>query len=253
MPRKAGLGPEEIEKMYRNGSPRLMEGLRQAMKKHDMETVVRYAHSLKSASAHVDARELSWACGTLESAAKAGDMAVAATTFDEVVSLYRNVRERLASSGPADILLPNNDRGAADAQVHAGYKTVLVVDDQPDDLVFLRRILENLGYAAEVCTSGEAALDICRASMPDMIVLDGVMPGLGGIETCRSLRADSRGRDVPIIFVSGNESREWQDAAYSAGADSVIKKAVSIDELDRTLVQAIGRACVKASQRRNDA
>jgi two-component system, sensor histidine kinase len=250
--RKSGLAPEEIERLYRSGSPRLMEGLRQAIKKHDMDALARHAHSLKSASAHVDARELSWACATLESAARAGDTAVAATTFGEVVSLYRDVRERLAGDGPADASL-SMDLDCSDARAHAGYKTVLVVDDQPDDLVFLRRILENLGYAAEVCTSGEAALDICRSAMPDMIVLDGVMPGLGGIETCRCLRTDDRGRDVPIIFVSGNESREWQEAAYSAGADSVIKKAVSIDELDRTLVQAISRACLKASQRRSEA
>lgn len=246
----APLSPEHIEQMFRQSSARLMEDLRVAMEQGDMQSVERHAHSLKSASAHVDARELSWACRTLEDAAGTNNAAVAATTVTEVTTLYKAVLESMCAREDGMAVATNGLRNPSSLPAQ-GCQTVLVVDDLPDDLLLLSRILEKMGYVTRACSSGEAALEICRSSMPDIVVLDGKMPGLGGIETCRALRRFAHGKDVPIIFVSGNEGREWEEAAYSAGADSVIKKALSMDELNATLSQAIRRACAAAEQRRS--
>ncbi len=67
---------------------------------------------------------------------------------------------------------------------------VLLVDDSPDALGFLTEALEASGYSVLIATSGHAALSIVARISPDLILLDAVMPGMDGFETCRALKAE---------------------------------------------------------------
>jgi two-component system, OmpR family, KDP operon response regulator KdpE len=105
---------------------------------------------------------------------------------------------------------------------------ILVVDDEPQARRGLRAALVAQGFEITDAASGEEALQKLGEEPPDVVLLDLKMPGMGGIETCREIRASS---DVPVIVVSARKSREDRTAAFEAGADQFATKPCGIDEL----------------------
>ena len=79
---------------------------------------------------------------------------------------------------------------------------VLVVDDSPDSLAVLTETLEREGADVLVARSGDAALGIVARVKPDIVLLDALMPGRDGFETCRALKADEGSAGIPVIFLS---------------------------------------------------
>ncbi len=100
--------------------------------------------------------------------------------------------------------------------------TVLIVDDSPQTLGFLTEALEQAGYSVLIATSGVAALGIAERITPDMILMDAVMPGMDGFETCRQLKANPAISQVPIVFMTG---------LTEAGGVDYLTKPINIDEL----------------------
>ena len=102
--------------------------------------------------------------------------------------------------------------------------TVLIVDDFPTNLAVLRGALEPKGYEILAAKSGEAALKIAREVLPDLILLDVIMPGLNGFEVCRRLKADEATADIPIIFITAKDEVESVVEGFEAGgADYMVK------------------------------
>ncbi len=108
---------------------------------------------------------------------------------------------------------------------------VLLVDDSPDALGFLTEALEASGYSVLIATSGHAALSIVARISPDLILLDAVMPGMDGFETCRSLKADPVVAQVPVIFMTGLTETEHVVKALESGGVDYLTKPINIDEL----------------------
>ena len=81
--------------------------------------------------------------------------------------------------------------------------TVLVVDDQPESLRMLTDTLEASGITVLVATSGQAALDLIGHIVPDLVLMDAVMPGMDGFEATVRIKANPASRHVPVIFMTG--------------------------------------------------
>ncbi len=105
---------------------------------------------------------------------------------------------------------------------------ILVVDDEPQILRVMRASLPVRGYQVITASSGEEALDQVGKQVPDLIILDLVMPGLTGLDVCRRIREFSA---VPIIVLSAKGSESDKVAALDLGADDYITKPFSMDEL----------------------
>lgn len=101
---------------------------------------------------------------------------------------------------------------------------ILIVDDQPENLTLLRRILANQGYHVRPALSGEIALTAIHNDLPDLILLDIVMPGMDGFEVCRKLKESEKTREVPIIFISALDEIENKMQAFSQGGVDYISK-----------------------------
>lgn len=106
-----------------------------------------------------------------------------------------------------------------------GQGKVLIVDDEPLNIEILS---ETLGDAYDVvfATNGEDALRLTSAEMPDLILLDVVMPGVDGLEVCRRLKADSHTQDIPIIFVTALGAEGDEASGLQLGAIDYIAKPV---------------------------
>lgn len=101
--------------------------------------------------------------------------------------------------------------------------TVLVVDDQPINIQIAYQILGE-SYRVLMATDAEQALSVCKNSMPDLVLLDVMMPNISGLEICQLIKADPDIRDTPVIFVTGAQSQAEEDACWSAGGIDFIQK-----------------------------
>lgn len=110
-------------------------------------------------------------------------------------------------------------------------RKVLVVDDTPANIDLLLTILEPQGFNVLVATSGEATIRVALQTMPDLILLDVMMPGIDGLETCRRLKADARFSDTPIIFVAARDDTEDVVTAFDLGAVDYIAKPYRHEEV----------------------
>ena len=106
---------------------------------------------------------------------------------------------------------------------------ILVVDDDRAVRESLRRSLAFNGYDVDLATDGLDALEKVTAHRPDAVVLDVMMPRVGGLEACRRLRAD--GDDVPILVLTARDSVADRVAGLDAGADDYLVKPFALEEL----------------------
>ncbi|WP_018605836.1 response regulator transcription factor [Uliginosibacterium gangwonense] len=103
---------------------------------------------------------------------------------------------------------------------------VLIVDDVPENLALLHDALDEAGYTVLVATNGESALQRAHQSLPDVILLDALMPGMDGFEVARRLKADYATHHIPIVFMTGLTETEHVVAAFSAGGADYVTKPI---------------------------
>lgn len=117
---------------------------------------------------------------------------------------------------------------------------ILIVDDDETTLDLLSMQLQSEGYQVETASSGAEALEFIKRRVPDLILLDLLMPDIDGLEVCRAVRAFS---DVPIIVLSAVGLEDKKVEALDLGADDYLTKPIGVREL---------KARVRVSQRRRD-
>ncbi len=103
---------------------------------------------------------------------------------------------------------------------------VLIVDDVPENLALLHDALDEAGYTVLVATNGESALQRARQSLPDVVLLDAMMPGIDGFEVARRLKADFATHHIPIVFMTGLTETEHVVAAFAAGGADYVTKPI---------------------------
>jgi len=101
---------------------------------------------------------------------------------------------------------------------------ILLVDDTPENLALLQETLEPVGYELFVATSGEKALQIVWQIKPNLILLDIMMPGIDGYETCKMLKSDKETKDIPVIFLSALDNPKDKIKAFETGGVDYISK-----------------------------
>jgi two-component system phosphate regulon response regulator PhoB len=102
--------------------------------------------------------------------------------------------------------------------------TVLLVEDDPDIQLITRLALRKSGFTVSVVNNGRQALDAVRAAVPDVVLLDWMMPELDGLETCRQLKADPATSGIPIIFLTAKSQEQEIANGLALGATGYITK-----------------------------
>lgn len=115
---------------------------------------------------------------------------------------------------------------------------ILVIDDEPEILRAVGSGLRALGYQIRATSTGEEGLRLAAQAMPDLVVLDLMMPGMDGLEVCRRLRAWS---EVPIIVLSAHSQERQKVIALDLGADDYLTKPFGMDELTARIRAALRR------------
>ena len=109
--------------------------------------------------------------------------------------------------------------------------SILVVDDTPANIGFLLETLSKAGYRVRVASDGESALEQLQYSPPDLVLLDVMMPGMDGFETCRRLRKLPNLEQLPVVFMTALSDIQDKVRAFAAGADDYITKPFQHEEV----------------------
>jgi signal transduction histidine kinase len=144
-------------------------------------------------------------------------------------------------------------------------EVILIVDDVPANLDVISEALSDAGYEVAIATSGERALKRVQINPPDLILLDVMMPGIDGFETCRQFKADAQTRTIPIIFMTALSDSESKVEGFELGAVDYITKPFQESEvlarvrthlqlryLNRNLEQQVAQRTSELSQALRD-
>ncbi|MFC5353803.1 response regulator transcription factor [Azospirillum himalayense] len=126
---------------------------------------------------------------------------------------------------------------------------VLVVDDSPEALSFLTDALEEAGVTVLVALDGRKALALLEQVTPDVILMDAIMPGLDGFETCRQLKRSSQVAHVPVIFMTGLTETEHILKGFAAGGVDYVTKPIVAETLIARMYAHLANARVAQSTR----
>lgn len=118
---------------------------------------------------------------------------------------------------------------------------ILIVDDMPDAIEFLPDWLQREGYETQMATRGQQALALAEECHPDLILLDVMMPGMDGIETCRRLRLNPSTSDIPVILISARSPSEGRAEGLLAGATDYIAKPIHFPYLLERIQSIVGQ------------
>jgi two-component system NtrC family sensor kinase len=159
---------------------------------------------------------------------------------DDLGVVIARIRALLRSSGTVRI----------DAGSMLAPKRILAVDDDPDYLGLLGDRLRKRGYDVARAASGEEAITLLGFQSVDCILLDRSMAGIGGIETCRRLKASPIVRDTPLIFLTASDQRDAVIEGLAAGADDFVSKSSGFDVLSARVQAQIRRRQIDDEQRK---
>jgi DNA-binding response OmpR family regulator len=121
-----------------------------------------------------------------------------------------------------------------------GEKTILIVDDHGALRYILSFDLQKKGFKTITAGSGEKGIEMAEKDHPDLILLDAMMPGIDGFETCRRLKKNDSVKDIPVLMVTAKSQREDVLEGLQAGAVSYMVKPFKFEELFNKIVEIIG-------------
>jgi CheY-like chemotaxis protein/DNA-binding CsgD family transcriptional regulator len=144
---------------------------------------------------------------------------------------------------------PSAGLGSPGGPVEQGPGVVLIVDDAPENLAMLHEALDAAGYRVLVAIDGQTALERVAILLPDMILLDAIMPGMDGFETCRRLKADPLSAHVPVVFMTGLSETGHILAGFQAGGVDYLTKPIKPPEVLARIATHVHNARQVASAR----
>lgn len=124
---------------------------------------------------------------------------------------------------------------------------ILVIDDEPDFLKVISARLEHNGFKVYLASGGQEALKSMESEIPDILILDILMPGMDGYEVLRKIRSNNKTADIPVIILSGMPSQEEKSKALDMGADDYITKPYHLEEFLSRI-----NALLRRSSRKNN-
>ena len=117
---------------------------------------------------------------------------------------------------------------------------ILIVDDSPSQLMGIRRIVEKLGHEALTAEDGAAGVEIAKKELPDLILMDVVMPNLNGFQATRSISREPTTKHIPVILVTTKDQETDRMWGMRQGARAYLTKPFSEEELAQMILQTLG-------------
>jgi twitching motility two-component system response regulator PilH len=125
---------------------------------------------------------------------------------------------------------------------------ILIVDDSPSQLLGIQRIVEKLGHETLTAEDGAAGVELARSALPDLILMDVVMPNLNGFQATRTLSRDPATRDIPVVLVTTKDQDTDRMWGMRQGARAYLTKPFSEAELAEVINRLLGQGATAPAQ-----
>lgn len=119
---------------------------------------------------------------------------------------------------------------------------ILVIDDEPEITDIVETYFENLGYTVETANGGHEGVETARKFKPNLVLLDIMMPETTGYEICTELKRMPELAGVPVVFLTGRDTREDSGRSFQSGGDMFVKKPFSCERLAELVKIALASA-----------
>ena len=117
---------------------------------------------------------------------------------------------------------------------------ILIVDDSPSQLMGIRRIVEKLGHEALTAEDGAAGVELAKKELPDLILMDVVMPNLNGFQATRSITREPTTKHIPVVLVTTKDQETDRMWGMRQGARAYLTKPFSEEELSEVIASNLG-------------
>ena len=211
--------------------PVYLEQMEQAIAGSDADALGRAAHSIKGAAGNLGCEVLAGLAREIEESAIAAQVSAAAAMVAQARAEYALVQQALLGELKAEPNLPADDasKGAL----------VLVVDDDRSTRATLRFALQRNGFSVEEAVDGVRALALLDRIVPDVILMDAMMPVMDGFTTCVKLQEHPRGKSIPVLMITALEDNQSIERAFAAGASDYIPKPLNLAVVNQRIKRVV--------------
>jgi CheY-like chemotaxis protein/HPt (histidine-containing phosphotransfer) domain-containing protein len=225
----AGDTTATVIELFLEDTPKYIKDITDAISAHNVATVARSAHAIKGSASNLGATALANTCKRLEHAQTTEDAQAL------VASLHREYR-RVASALWGELRMASAPKAATQGN---DPPRILIVDDDRTIRLPLRKVLLRDGYQVQEAADGIQAVALCKRQMPDLLLMDGMMPGLDGFDACRQIRQLPLGQHVPVLILSALEDDDAVDRAFSSGATDYVRKPLHFTAIRQRVAQLL--------------
>lgn len=213
--------------LFLESAPNEVNSIKLAIENNDAASLANIAHNFKSSCGNLGAAPLAEKAAKLEKIARQGSIQGAEEIFTDMEHEFPSYLEALTQEKSDYVPVPELTPKTLPFITHdtTGNK-ILLIDDDPGFRLITGSVLRMNGFVVSEASNGEEGLQQIKNHLPDLILLDAVIPGLDGFETCRRLRQDPALTDIPIIMVTGKDDIESINKAFNSGATDFIAKPI---------------------------
>ena len=214
-------------------TPVYLSQLRVAIDADDVQQTRELAHTIKGSAANFGALELVELSRELEERALQSDLHNAIEQVNKLAAAFDRLCDDLKQETSSDSPMVTT------SQRNPTHSRILIVDDDRTTRMGLVDVFMRENYEVEQASNGMQALTICKRSMPELILMDAVMPQLNGFDACQMIREIPHGADIPVLMITSLEDETSIVRAFSCGATDYIAKPINFSVLKQRVVRLI--------------
>ncbi len=208
----------EMVEVYVEDMGILLRSLEKSVIENNASTLTHYAHTIKGSSANFGAERLAHIAKKLEDMGRNNKIEGA----EELVQILFTEADLVINELKKELNLNKDDTLLRKREV----ERILIADDDRSLRVALQNVLMADGYEIEVVTDGVDAVSRCEKSMPNLILLDALMPNLNGFEACKKIRMLRGSNHIPILIITALDDEKSIECAFDSGATDYISKPI---------------------------
>ena len=227
--------------------PSYIRSIKDAVGVGDSGAVADIAHTIKGSAGNFGAKRLVHAAKELETMGRAGDLNGGKVLLDEVVNECGLLRQALEQE--LDVQRGQGRREGAEFEAVPDdeiptyhpktQQRVLIVDDDRGMRFAMRKVLESDGYRVDEVQNGEQSLMYCERFMPDLVLMDAIMPEMDGFKACSEMQSLPGGKNLPVLIITALNDEISIGRAFAAGATDYISKPVNFAVLRKRIARLL--------------
>ena len=198
-------------------TPVYLQSLKSAIAQNDSKQVRELAHTVKGSASNYGAYQVVELSKLLEERGAAAELSGSEIIYGRLVDAFTKLGKDLE-----EYMVESDDNTKAREKGHH----VLIVDDDRSMRLALKNVFKSDGYVIEEASNGMHAISICQRNMPDLVLMDAMMPEVDGFTACERIRELPNGSDTPVLMITALDNEESIVKAFAAGATDFIPKPI---------------------------